>query len=113
MEIACSPVDAQGVGFELQPQDGEALPLVSLGLWPDRALAAGQRMRLRFKDEGYAAAHVSGTEWTQATDGELALETYAERQRASGWFRLELSDGSRLEGWFEAEWLDRGPVFCG
>lgn len=113
VEATCSPVDAAAIGLDLQPERGEQLPRIGITLWPRRGPVAGQRIELSMEGEGYAAALMGGTEWTQATGGVLMLESYAGGGPASGWFTLELSDGGRLSGWFEADWLDRGPVGCG
>ncbi len=113
VETACSPLDAMAIGFNLQLATGEELPQVSITIWPSGDTSSGERVRLNFDGAGYGAAVVSGTEWTQAVDGEIQLEHYSAGQAAGGWFWLELSDAERLEGWFEAEWLDRGPVYCG
>lgn len=99
--------------FNLTPEGGAERPQVRITIWPDRGPSAGQRIQLDFDGAGYAAAFVSGTEWTQAIGGEIGLETFTAGKGSSGWFWLELSDGKRLEGWFEVEWLDRGPVYCG
>lgn len=112
-EATCSPVDATAVGFNLRPESDRELPQISLVLWPYGGISEGARVRFDKPENGYAAAWVAGTEWTPATDGELQLDSYREGGSAAGWFWLELSDGSRLEGWFEADWLDQGPVMCG
>ncbi len=114
LQASCSPVDAAAIDFELRPESGAELPRVSLVLWSFSGLAEGSPIRFGPEDNaGYGAMFVRGTEWTPAIDGELSLDSYAEGQSAAGWFWLELGDGDRYEGWFQAEWQDQGPVLCG
>ena len=111
-EASCSPVDAQGIVFDLFRLGDPDPPQVSIGVWQFENPITSNRINLA-GGSGYGAAFVGGTEWIPASDGAIELEEYREGEAASGWFWLELDGVDRVEGQFEVVWSDAGLAICG
>jgi hypothetical protein len=110
-ENGCSPVDAAGIIVELTaPQlDG----FIQISMWADESLEPGWRLPLAADDGRASAAFCRATNDCQvATQGEMQI-LQAEGGTIRGELWLDLPRVGQLQGPFEAQWDDSGPVICG
>lgn len=110
-ENGCSPVDASAIFFDLTTPEMEGWFQISI--WGGLPLESGDRLMFDVEEEMAQAAFCRATHDCQlAVQGEMIF-THVDGDFVQGQLRLELSQEGAIQGTFEAQWIDRGPVLCG
>lgn len=110
-ENGCSPVDASGLIFDLTtPQlDG----WIQISMWAGFPLQEGATIELAMQDNIAVAAYCRATNDCEvAREGEMQL-MHVSDLAIGGHLWLDLPQTGLMEGPFEVEWVDSGPVICG
>lgn len=110
-ENGCSPVDASAIFIDLTTPDIEGW--LQILIWGGLPLHSGQRTAIDSEGDILQAAFCRATNDCQvATEGEIIFsEVDGEMIQGRLWLRLPLEGA--IQGTFEADWVDSGPVLCG
>lgn len=117
MQSSCAPWDGPAIEIRLTTEPAQCKrvsePYISIAIWRDLPIHAGQVVKLGAgSNAGSAARCTKEGDCKLAQSATIVLDNYQERSTAAGHYELQFKDGEILKGTFDVKWCETRGV-CG
>ena len=117
MQSSCAPWDGPAVEIRLTTEAAQCKritePYISIAIWRDLPIHAGQVVRLdSVSGAGSARRCTKEGDCKVAQSATIVFDTYQERSGAAGHYEMQWKGGEHLKGTFEVKWCEE-RVVCG
>jgi hypothetical protein len=117
MQSSCAPWDGPAIEMRLTTEPAECKkvsgPFLSIAIWRDLPIHAGQVVKLSTgSDAGSAARCTKEGDCKLTQSATITFDKYQEGASASGHYELQFKSGEILKGTFEVKWC-KERVLCG